>query len=258
MRGGRLLGSGCRASAPRSSSRSCARRREMAGRNLSAEVSVTEETVTAGTRRAHRRPRGARPRRQAVDGRQPRRPRLRRARAAAGRHARGSCSRIEPVAVFYSNGPGDPAASDDHVALLRGVLDAGLPFFGICFGNQLLGRALGLGTYKLPFGHRGINQPVLDKTHRARRDHLAQPRLRGRRRRSRACSTARTATAGSRSATSASTTTSSRGCARLDIPAFSVQYHPEAAAGPHDANYLFDRFARPGASTTIADEGATT
>src|SRR5690606_27109208 len=70
---------------------------------------------------------------------------------------------IEPVAVFYSNGPGDPAASDDHVALLRAVLDERLPFFGICFGNQLLGRALGLDTYKLPFGHRGINQPVLDK-----------------------------------------------------------------------------------------------
>ena len=70
---------------------------------------------------------------------------------------------IDPVAVFYSNGPGDPAASDDHVELLRGVLDERLPFFGICFGNQLLGRALGFGTYKLPFGHRGINQPVLDK-----------------------------------------------------------------------------------------------
>src|SRR5690606_19083383 len=71
---------------------------------------------------------------------------------------------IDPVAVFYSNGPGDPAASDDHVEMLRAVLDDGLPFFGICFGNQLLGRALGLGTYKLPFGHRGINQPVLDKS----------------------------------------------------------------------------------------------
>ncbi|MGQ3256376.1 MAG: glutamine-hydrolyzing carbamoyl-phosphate synthase small subunit, partial [Microbacterium aurantiacum] len=70
---------------------------------------------------------------------------------------------IEPVAAFYSNGPGDPAASDQHVELLRAVLDDGLPFFGICFGNQLLGRALGFGTYKLPFGHRGINQPVLDK-----------------------------------------------------------------------------------------------
>ena len=69
---------------------------------------------------------------------------------------------IDPVAVFYSNGPGDPAASDGHVELLQDVLRQGLPFFGICFGNQLLGRALGFGTYKLPFGHRGINQPVVD------------------------------------------------------------------------------------------------
>ncbi len=70
---------------------------------------------------------------------------------------------IDPVGVFYSNGPGDPSASADHVSLLRSVLDDRVPFFGICFGNQLLGRALGLDTYKLPFGHRGINQPVLDK-----------------------------------------------------------------------------------------------
>ncbi|HEV7950058.1 MAG TPA: glutamine-hydrolyzing carbamoyl-phosphate synthase small subunit, partial [Glaciihabitans sp.] len=68
----------------------------------------------------------------------------------------------EPTAVFYSNGPGDPGASDAHVELLQNVLRQGLPFFGICFGNQLLGRALGYGTYKLPFGHRGINQPVID------------------------------------------------------------------------------------------------
>ena len=66
--------------------------------------------------------------------------------------------------VFFSNGPGDPATADDQVELLRAVLDAGIPFFGICFGNQLLGRALGFGTYKLPFGHRGINVPVLDRT----------------------------------------------------------------------------------------------
>ncbi|HEX3865548.1 MAG TPA: glutamine-hydrolyzing carbamoyl-phosphate synthase small subunit, partial [Gemmatimonadaceae bacterium] len=68
----------------------------------------------------------------------------------------------KPDAVFFSNGPGDPGASDRHVELLQGVLKAGVPFFGICFGNQLLGRALGFGTYKLPFGHRGINQPVVD------------------------------------------------------------------------------------------------
>lgn len=149
---------------------------------------------------------------------------------------------IEPVAVFYSNGPGDPGASDDHVALLRGVLDEGLPFFGICFGNQLLGRALGLSTYKLPYGHRGINQPVLDKaTGRVEitaHNHgfavdaplegvIESPNGYGRLEVSHVGLNDRVV----------------EGLRALDIPAFSVQYHPEAAAGPHDANYLFDRFA---------------
>jgi carbamoyl-phosphate synthase small subunit len=148
---------------------------------------------------------------------------------------------IEPVAVFYSNGPGDPAASGDHVALLREVLDDGLPFFGICFGNQLLGRALGLGTYKLPFGHRGINQPVLDKTtgrveitahnHGFAVDapvegEFDSPHGYGR---------VEVSHVGLNDNVV-------EGLRALDIPAFSVQYHPEAAAGPHDANYLFDRF----------------
>jgi carbamoyl-phosphate synthase small subunit len=148
---------------------------------------------------------------------------------------------IDPVAVFYSNGPGDPAASGDHVELLRAVLDDGLPFFGICFGNQLLGRALGLGTYKLPFGHRGINQPVLDK-HTGRVEitshnhgfaveapldgHFDSPHGYGR---------VEVSHVGLNDNVV-------EGLRALDIPAFSVQYHPEAAAGPHDANYLFDRF----------------
>ena len=71
---------------------------------------------------------------------------------------------LNPDGVFFSNGPGDPEQADPEVELLRKVLDAGYPFFGICFGNQLLGRALGFGTYKLKFGHRGINQPVKDLT----------------------------------------------------------------------------------------------
>ena len=148
---------------------------------------------------------------------------------------------IDPVAVFYSNGPGDPAASDAEVAVLRRVLDAGLPFFGICFGNQLFGRALGLGTYKLPFGHRGINQPVLDKaTGRVEitaHNHgfavdapiegaVDSPNGYGRVEVSHVGLNDRVV----------------EGLRALDIPAFSVQYHPEAAAGPHDANYLFDRF----------------
>jgi carbamoyl-phosphate synthase small subunit len=148
---------------------------------------------------------------------------------------------VEPVGAFYSNGPGDPGASDDHVALLQGILREGLPFFGICFGNQLLGRALGFGTYKLPFGHRGINQPVVDNT------------------------TGRVEVTSHNhgfavDAPIGEVTDSPAGFGRvevshvnlndnvveglnaLDIPAFSVQYHPEAAAGPHDSNYLFDRF----------------
>ena len=148
---------------------------------------------------------------------------------------------IEPVAVFYSNGPGDPAASGEHIELLRAVLDDRLPFFGICFGNQLLGRALGLGTYKLPFGHRGINQPVLDKqTGRVEitaHNHgfaveapldgvFDSPQGYGR---------VEVSHVGLNDQVV-------EGLRALDIPAFSVQYHPEAAAGPHDANYLFDRF----------------
>jgi carbamoyl-phosphate synthase small subunit len=149
---------------------------------------------------------------------------------------------IDPVAVFYSNGPVDTAASDEHVILLRAVLDDRLPFFGICFGNQLLGRALGLDTYKLPFGHRGINQPVLDKTtgrveitahnHGFAVDAPVEgvfdsPRGYGR---------VEVSHVGLNDQVV-------EGLRALDIPAFSVQYHPEAAAGPHDANYLFDRFA---------------
>ena len=148
---------------------------------------------------------------------------------------------VDPVAVFYSNGPGDPAASDRHVALLREVLDARLPFFGICFGNQLFGRALGFGTYKLPFGHRGINQPVLDKTtgrvEITAHNHgfavdapiegvIDSPNGYGR---------VEVSHVGLNDNVV-------EGLRALDLPAFSVQYHPEAAAGPHDANYLFDRF----------------
>jgi carbamoyl-phosphate synthase small subunit len=148
---------------------------------------------------------------------------------------------LDPVAAFYSNGPGDPGASDQHVELLQGILRADVPFFGICFGNQLFGRALGFGTYKLPFGHRGINQPVLDKaTGRVEitsQNHgfavdapidgvLDSPAGFGR-------------VEVSHFSLNDSVV---EGLRALDIPAFSVQYHPEAAAGPHDSNYLFDRF----------------
>jgi carbamoyl-phosphate synthase small subunit len=146
-----------------------------------------------------------------------------------------------PDAVFFSNGPGDPGASDEHVELLRGVLREGLPFFGICFGNQLLGRALGFGTYKLPFGHRGINQPVVDvatgRTEITSHNHgFAVDAPLG-------AVTESPAGFGRVEVSHVNLNDNVvEGLNALDIPAFSVQYHPEAAAGPHDANYLFDRF----------------
>jgi len=148
---------------------------------------------------------------------------------------------IEPVGVFYSNGPGDPSASERHVDLLRGVLERGIPFFGICFGNQLLGRALGFETYKLKYGHRGINQPVLDKqTGRIEitaHNHgfavdaptdgvIDSPAGFGR---------VEVSHVGLND-------DCVEGLRALDLPAFSVQYHPEATAGPHDSTYLFDQF----------------
>ena len=148
---------------------------------------------------------------------------------------------LEPNALFFSNGPGDPAASDQHVELLQAGLRAGLPFFGICFGNQLLGRALGLDTYKLPFGHRGINQPVVDKStgkvEITSHNHgfAVQAPLDG---------PFESPAGFGRIEVSHVNLNDDvvEGLNALDIPAFSVQYHPEAAAGPHDANYLFDRF----------------
>jgi carbamoyl-phosphate synthase small subunit len=149
--------------------------------------------------------------------------------------------------VFFSNGPGDPASAEHEITLLRQVLDARIPFFGICFGNQLLGRALGFGTYKLRYGHRGINQPVLDrstgKVEVTAHNHgfaVDAP-----------LDADGTAPSDDALATSYGRVRVSHICLNddvveglecLDIPAYSVQYHPEAAAGPHDAAYLFDRF----------------
>jgi carbamoyl-phosphate synthase small subunit len=146
---------------------------------------------------------------------------------------------IAPDGVFFSNGPGDPSASTGPVTLLREVLERKLPFFGICFGNQLLGRALDFGTYKLKYGHRGINQPVLDRATgkveiTAHNHGFAVD----------APLDADTATPFGRARVSHVCLNDNvvEGLECLDAPAFSVQYHPEAAAGPHDAAYLFDRF----------------
>ncbi len=149
---------------------------------------------------------------------------------------------INPDAVFFSNGPGDPSTADDQVELLRQVLAAKIPFFGICFGNQLFGRALGLSTYKLKFGHRGINQPVLDRVS-GRVEITAHNH-----------GYAIDAPLDRDTDTPYGQVRVSHVCLNDDVVegldlyrgdtlvGFSVQYHPEAAAGPHDANYLFDRF----------------
>jgi len=146
----------------------------------------------------------------------------------------------KPDAVFYSNGPGDPETATAQVETLQQVLKAGIPFFGICFGNQLLGRALGFETYKLAFGHRGINQPVLDRrTGRVEvtaHNHGFAVRVEG--------GEVVDSPAGFGSVRVSHICLNDdvvEGLECVDIPAFSVQYHPEAAAGPHDANYLFDR-----------------
>ncbi|MBU2666737.1 glutamine-hydrolyzing carbamoyl-phosphate synthase small subunit [Actinoplanes bogorensis] len=146
---------------------------------------------------------------------------------------------VSPDAVFFSPGPGDPATADGPVALAQEVMRRRTPLFGICFGSQILGRALGFGTYKLGYGHRGINQPVLDKTtgkvevtsHNhgfavdAPLDQVIDTEFGG--------------VEVSHVCLNDNVVEGLRG---LEVPAFTVQYHPEAAAGPHDADYLFDRF----------------
>ena len=147
--------------------------------------------------------------------------------------------KLNPDGVFISNGPGDPSTMNETVELVREVLSAKIPIFGICFGHQILGRALGFESYKLQFGHRGINQPVIDKV-------TEKVEI-----------TAHNHGFAIKAPTTGTFTTVFgpghvthvnlnddvvEGLALLEQPAFSVQYHPEAAAGPHDANYLFDRF----------------
>ncbi len=141
--------------------------------------------------------------------------------------------------VFLSNGPGDPATADALVELTRAVLNEGIPLFGICFGNQILGRALGFGTYKLKFGHRGTNQPVRD--HATGRV-LVTSHNHGFAVDAPLDTVSDTAFGRVQVAFSCLNDGVVEGLECLDRPAFSVQFHPEAAAGPHDAGYLFDRF----------------
>ncbi|MDG2496943.1 MAG: glutamine-hydrolyzing carbamoyl-phosphate synthase small subunit [Aquiluna sp.] len=148
----------------------------------------------------------------------------------------------QPDGYFFSNGPGDPEASGNQVQMLKELLATGKPFFGICFGNQLLGRALGFETYKLKFGHRGINQPVLNVAQKTvevtAHNHGFAVKLES--------ESAESPAGFGRVRVSHRGLNDNvvEGLECEDIPAFSVQYHPEAAAGPHDSHYLFDKFLK--------------
>ncbi len=177
-----------------------------------------------------------------------------------------------PDGVFFSNGPGDPAAATYAVEAMRGVLGSGVPVFGICFGSQILSRALGLATYKLRYGHRGVNQPVMDlatgRVYITSHNHGFAAALPGRdgawagRGPGQGQGAGETGMAGP---TWAHVPGAGRepfgtpygdavishvnlndgvveGIRLLGYPAFSVQYHPEAAPGPHDAVDHFDQF----------------
>ncbi|KRE34383.1 carbamoyl phosphate synthase small subunit [Mycobacterium sp. Soil538] len=146
---------------------------------------------------------------------------------------------LRPDGVFLSNGPGDPATAHHVVEVTREVIGAGVPLFGICFGNQILGRALGRSTYKMTFGHRGINIPVMD--HATGRVAITAQNH----------GFALEGEAGEEFDTPFGRAVVTHTCANDGVVegialtnkrAYSVQYHPEAAAGPRDANYLFDQF----------------
>jgi carbamoyl-phosphate synthase small subunit len=175
--------------------------------------------------------------------------------------------KLNPDGVFFSNGPGDPAAAGYAVSAMRGVLDAEVPIFGICFGSQILSLALGLKTYKLRYGHRGVNQPVMDlvtgRVYITSHNHGfaaappgagAEPGVgEGPDAAEESGTTWAHVPKGAREpfGTPYGAATVSHvnlndgvveGIRMLDRPVFSVQYHPEAAPGPHDAVDLFDQF----------------
>jgi len=175
----------------------------------------------------------------------------------------------DPDGVFFSNGPGDPAAAGYAVATMRGVLEAGRPVFGICFGSQILGLAIGLTTYKLRYGHRGVNQPVMDlatgRVYITSHNHGFAVAMRGQddaagpNHQHNVAEGSRgvrgVVPPGARARKPFGTPFGEavvshvnlndgvvEGIRLLDYPAFSVQYHPEAAPGPHDAVDHFDQF----------------
>jgi carbamoyl-phosphate synthase small subunit len=230
---------------------------EMAGANLSGEVSTTQPYVVpaAGERRCTV---------AALDlGIKASTPRMLAERGVETHVLPATASlddvlAVRPDGLFFSNGPGDPAATTGQIGLLREALSRSIPYFGICFGNQLFGRALGFDTYKLTYGHRGINQPVLDRTTGT------------------VAVTAHNHGFAVRAPLDAATSTPygdatvshvclndgvveglelRDGAGRLR--AFSVQYHPEAAAGPHDAAYLFDRFCDLMSGAAVSGAGGS-
>ncbi|KKK05992.1 glutamine-hydrolyzing carbamoyl-phosphate synthase small subunit [Micromonospora sp. HK10] len=220
---------------------------QMVGANLSAEVTTAEPYVVEAVG-AHRFTVAA------VDLGIKRNVPRRLAARGVTTHVLPAGSTIEDLlatgadAVFFSPGPGDPATADGPVALAREVLGRRIPLFGICFGSQILGRALGFGTYKLGYGHRGINQPVLDratgKVEVTSHNHGFAVQVPG------AGDGAvvpdrviDTEFGGVQVSHVCLNDNVVEGLRAMDVPAFTVQYHPEAAAGPHDADYLFDRFA---------------
>lgn len=159
---------------------------------------------------------------------------------------------LEVDGLFLSNGPGDPASAGHVVGLVQWALENSVPTFGICFGHQILGRALGFGTYKLPFGHRGINQPVMDlstgKVEITSQNHgfAVDAPISG---------VVDTNFGRARVSHVGLNDNVVEGVECLDRPAFSVQYHPEAAAGPRDSGYLFDSFVSLLAANQLANAG---
>jgi carbamoyl-phosphate synthase small subunit len=140
---------------------------------------------------------------------------------------------LKPDGLFVSNGPGDPATLQNPIETIRGVVEKRVPTFGICLGHQLLGHALGGTTFKLPFGHHGGNHPVKD----LRTGHIEITAQ------NHGFAVAADSLPDDVEATHVNLNDNTlEGLRHKELPVFSVQYHPEAGPGPHDAEHLFVEF----------------